>query len=65
MSFESECLSKSHSEHPSSTCNVYTEEGPSQQPWLLKSYRPRGSLARTLYEKQIADNYLSSFDKAQ
>lgn len=64
MSFESECLSRSQGEQPSSTCSVYTEEAPSQ-PWLLKSYRPRGSLARTLYEKQIADNYLNSFDKEQ
>lgn len=30
-----------------------------------RSYRPRGSLARTLYEKQHHDHYLSNLDRMQ
>lgn len=29
----------------------------------MSFYRPRGSLARALYEKQRADEYLNNFDK--
>lgn len=29
----------------------------------MNSYKPRGSLARILYERQIADNYLNKIDK--
>lgn len=29
----------------------------------LRNFRPRGTLARALYEKQIADDYLSNFDR--
>lgn len=29
----------------------------------MNSYRPRGSLARILYERQIADSYLNKINK--
>lgn len=32
---------------------------------VLGSYRPWGSLARALYEKQQHDGYLKNFDKMQ
>uniref|UniRef100_A0A1Y1KNU0 Methyltransferase-like protein 9 n=1 Tax=Photinus pyralis TaxID=7054 RepID=A0A1Y1KNU0_PHOPY len=41
-----------------------SELGNAPQSWILKSYRPRGSLARALYEKQMSDNYLDAFDKS-
>lgn len=32
---------------------------------VMESYRPWGSLARALYEKQQYDGYLNNFDKMQ
>ncbi|KAF5273222.1 hypothetical protein FQA39_LY07553 [Lamprigera yunnana] len=59
MSDESVCVSTSGGISSSDTCAL----NPSQS-WILNSYRPRGSLARALYEKQIFDNYLETFDKS-
>ncbi|KAK9701247.1 hypothetical protein QE152_g30730 [Popillia japonica] len=40
----------------------YTEGADLQAP-VMSFYRPRGSLARALYQKQKADDFLSLFDK--
>lgn len=40
-------------------------EGISSPAWMLRAYRPRGSLARALYEKQFNDNYLNNLDKSE
>lgn len=37
----------------------------SELPPITLNYRPRGSLARTLYEKQQNDYYLTHLDKMQ
>lgn len=37
----------------------------SELPAITLNYRPRGSLARTLYEKQQNDYYLTHLDKMQ
>ncbi|KAK5642097.1 hypothetical protein RI129_008264 [Pyrocoelia pectoralis] len=61
MSNQSVCVS---SDHRISSLDVKTPHENAPQSWILKSYRPRGSLARALYEKQISDNYLDTFDKS-
>lgn len=43
------------------SCEVHAKPESNLLP--LTSYKPRGSLARALYEKQLADNYLSTVDK--
>lgn len=50
----------------SPSCNNYYDDNyDSTVTRVLKHYRPRGALARALYQKQISDEQLRNFDKNQ
>ncbi|OAD55264.1 hypothetical protein WN48_04906 [Eufriesea mexicana] len=45
------------------TCSAVNQNSPTSR--VVRSYRPHGSLARLLYDKQKADEQLETFDKTQ
>ncbi|KYQ59742.1 hypothetical protein ALC60_01127 [Trachymyrmex zeteki] len=42
-------------------CNVTSGDGAASR--AVRSYRPHGSLARVLYDKRKADEWLAAYDK--
>nr|XP_033324405.1 methyltransferase-like protein 9 isoform X1 [Megalopta genalis]XP_033324406.1 methyltransferase-like protein 9 isoform X1 [Megalopta genalis] len=45
------------------TCSAVKQDAPTSR--VVRSYRPHGSLARVLYDKQRADEQLEAYDKTQ
>lgn len=45
------------------TCSAVNQDAPTSRG--VRSYRPHGSLARVLYDKQKADEQLEAYDKTQ
>ena len=45
------------------TCSAVNQDSPTSR--VVRSYRPHGSLARLLYDKQKADEQLEAYDKTQ
>lgn len=45
------------------TCSTVNQDIPTSR--VVRNYRPHGSLARLLYDKQKADEQLEAYDKTQ